>query len=69
MPTSRPKVAAIGLNEDQAVSIGPLCGTLRTAESVGPEFGGWFGVLPGQSAYAKKVFPLHSVFEAGGGVR
>ena len=35
LPTSRPRVAAIGLNEDQAVSIGPLCGTLRTADSVG----------------------------------
>ena len=28
-----------------------------------PEFGGWFCVLPGQGVYAKKVFPLHSVFE------
>ena len=35
MPTSRPRVAAIGLNEDQVVSIEPLCGTLRTADSVG----------------------------------
>jgi len=35
--------------------------------TVRPEFGGWFCVLPGQGAYAKKVFPLHSVFEADGG--
>ena len=35
MPTSRPRVAAIGLTEDQVVSIEPLCGTLRTADSVG----------------------------------
>ena len=35
MPTSRPRVAAIGLNEDQVVSIEPLCGTLRAADSVG----------------------------------
>ena len=35
MPTSRPRVAAIGLNEDQLGSIGLLCGTLRTADSVG----------------------------------
>ena len=28
-----------------------------------PEFGGWFCVLPGQGAYAKRVFPLHSGFE------
>ena len=35
MPTSRPRVAAIGLNEDQMGSIRPLCGTLRTADSVG----------------------------------
>ena len=34
-----------------------------------PEFGGVFGVLPGQGAYAWRVFPLHSVFGAGGGVR
>ena len=34
LPTSRPRVAAIGLNEDQAVSIRPLCGSLRTADSV-----------------------------------
>jgi len=36
--------------------------------SLRPEFGGWFGVLPGQGAYAKRVFPLHSVFEADCGV-
>ena len=35
MPTSRPRFAAIGLTEDQVVSIEPLCGTLRTADSVG----------------------------------
>ena len=34
MPTSRPRVAAIGLTEDQVGSIEPLCGTLRTADSV-----------------------------------
>jgi len=35
MPISRPRVAAIGLNDNQVESIGPLCGTLRTADSVG----------------------------------
>ena len=35
MPTSRPRVVAIGLNENQVGSIGRLCGTLRTADSAG----------------------------------
>ena len=35
MPTSRPRVVAIGLNEHQVGSIRPLCGTLRTANSAG----------------------------------
>lgn len=34
MASDRPRVAAISLDKDQAKSIEPLCGTLRTAESV-----------------------------------
>ncbi len=33
--TTRPRVAAIGLDEPQIKSIKPLCGTLRTADSLG----------------------------------
>ena len=34
MQIKRPRVAAIGLDDSQIKSIGPLCGDLRTAHSV-----------------------------------
>ena len=66
------KGRGVSLNDRQRrVLNGPLDGfsgnltNLQVGEAhqvLTPEFGGWYGVSPGQGVYARRVFPLHSVF-------